>query len=629
MMPERARAVARLATLLLIVLGAWRIAVIVGATPMLGYANQYDTGRTSACFGIWPDLPEPARYEAHPRAPIAEYVPGETRPAECYPSSELAFVAVALTVAARNGPIDLRLVGAVKGAVLVLLAVALDAALKRRPAWALAHATVFALVLADPMITLWLNTLYTEFGALLGAYASIALLPVLVAREAQSARPSRTALIGFALGLAVLGMSRQQHLLLPAVLALPIVLSLWRPARGAALALAIEVCAIVLVQATWIPRPATIAAANDADVVLGAILPASRDPARTAARLGLPTRCLQSSGASWYETMGESLQQTCPEALVLPRRALAALAFTEPATIVRAIVRGLPQLQDWQLGYLGTVEGRDFAGNSEVRAVAGPAAISLAPLVTALPPLVFWFALAASLALLVASGAVTLHALLRRRPSPFALVIFALAATAWYAILTAILGDGYVEIPRHAQLAAPCLYAMLLLIVGALVAPALNVRRGLAVVPNWALKTTTLVLASIAIAALGYVFTRAPLAALPLATGIVDRPKQNRVADAAVEFVGWALDPHGVARVELVTDTGAVYPAEYGLAYAGARGEPLSLYFPSYPGVARPGFTATLPQQALAAGSVGVRTVVVNHEGVRTEIDRRRLVVVR
>ncbi len=36
-----------------------------------------------------------------------------------------------------------------------------------------------------------------------------------------------------------------------------------------------------------------------------------------------------------------------------------------------------------------------------------------------------------------------------------------------------------------------------------------------------------------------------------------------------------------------------------------------------------------LPQQALAAGSVGVRTVVVNIDGVRTEIDRRRLVVVR
>ena len=100
MMPERSRAVARLAALLLLALGAWRIAVIVAASPMLGYANQFDMGRTSACFGLWPDLPEPARYEAHPQAPIARYVRGEQRPAECYRSSELAFVAAALAIAA-------------------------------------------------------------------------------------------------------------------------------------------------------------------------------------------------------------------------------------------------------------------------------------------------------------------------------------------------------------------------------------------------------------------------------------------------------------------------------------------------------------------------------------------------
>ncbi|MGH8799438.1 MAG: hypothetical protein ACREX7_04280, partial [Casimicrobiaceae bacterium] len=470
-MPQRARVVARIAALLLIVLGAWRIAVIVGASPMLGYANQFDMGRTSACFGVWPDLPEPARYRAHPQAPIAGYVRGERRPAECYPSSELAFVAAALAIAPRDGPIDLRLVGAVKGGLLVLVALALDAVLKREARWALAHAAVFALVLADPITTLWLNTLYTEFGALLGAYASIALLPVLVAREAPTARPRPAALAGFALGLALLGLSRQQHLLLPAALALPAVSSLWRPARGAALALAAGVCAIALVQTTIFVRPPTIAAANDADVVLGAILPASRDPARSAHELGLPARCLESSGASWYETMGESLEETCPEALVLPRRALVALAFAEPATIARAILRGLPQLQDWQLGYLGTVEGRDFAGQGVVRAVAGPAAISVASVIAALPPPVFWFALAASLALLAASAVVTVHAVLRRRPAAFALVVAALASSAWYAILTAILGDGYVEVPRHAQLAAPCLYAMLLLVAGALLAP--------------------------------------------------------------------------------------------------------------------------------------------------------------
>ncbi len=616
---------ARLAALLLLALGVWRIAVVVAASPMLGYANQFDMGRTSACFGLWPDLPEPARYEAHPQAPIARYVRGEQRPAECYRSSELALVAVALAIAPRDGPVDLRLVGAVKGAALILVALGLDAALKRRRAWALANAAVFAFVLADPMTTLWLNTLYTEFGALLGAYASIGLLPALVVREPQSA-PPRWTLFGFVCSLAVLGMSRQQHLLLPAVLALPVLVSLWRKARGIALGLALWVLAIALAQAT-IARPATITAANNADVVLGAILPASRDQARTAARLGLPERCVQSSGASWYETMGESLAATCPEALAMPRRALAAVAFAEPLTILRAVLRGLPQLQDWRLGYLGSVEDRDFAGSEAVRAVAGPAAISLAPAVTALPGKAFAFVLGASLALLIASAGATLLASIRGRPAPFALVIYALTATAWYAILTSILGDGYVEIPRHAQLAAPCLTASLLIVACALLAAMLTAARRIAGIAPDAPATLSIVVASLAIATIGYIALRTTIAAMPLATGIVDRPKQNRVPDGAVEFVGWALDPRGVARVELVADGGDVYRADYGRPYAGARGEPLALYFPGYPDVALPGFAVSLPPQALAAGSLGVRTFVVNVDGVHTEIDRRRLVV--
>jgi hypothetical protein len=625
MMPERSRAVARLAALLLLALGVWRIAVVVAASPMLGYANQFDMGRTSACFGLWPDLPEPARYEAHPQAPIARYVRGEQRPAECYRSTELAFVAAALAIAPRDGPVDLRLVGAVKGAVLILVALGLDAALKRRPAWALANAAVFAFVLADPMTTLWLNTLYTEFGALLGAYASIGLLPALVVREPQSA-PPRWTLFGFVCSLTVLGMSRQQHLLLPAVLALPVLVSLWRTARGIALGLALGVLAIALAQAT-IVRPTTITAANNVDVVLGAILPASRDQARTAARLKLPERCLQSSGASWYETMGESLAATCPEALAMPRRALAAVVFAEPSTIVRAVLRGLPQLQDWRLGYLGSVEDRDFAGSDAVRVVAGPAAISLAPAVTALSGKAFAWVLGASLALLIASAGATLLASIRGSPAPFALVIYALTATAWYAILTSILGDGYVEIPRHAQLAAPSLAAALLIVAGALLAAMLTAGRRRADIAPDAPATLSIVVASLAIATIGYIALRGTIAATPLATGIVDRPKQNRVPDGAVEFVGWALDPRGVARVELVADGGEVYRAEYGRPYAGARGEPLALYFPGYPDVALPGFAASLPPQALAAGSLGVRTFVVNVDGLHTEIDRRRLVV--
>ena len=81
-----------------------------------------------------------------------------------------------------GGRLSLRLVGAVKGAALIPGgARASTQRLKRRPAWALANAAVFAIVLADPMSTLPGSIPFTPSSALLlGAYASIGLTPALV-----------------------------------------------------------------------------------------------------------------------------------------------------------------------------------------------------------------------------------------------------------------------------------------------------------------------------------------------------------------------------------------------------------------------------------------------------------------
>jgi large repetitive protein len=111
-----------------------------------------------------------------------------------------------------------------------------------------------------------------------------------------------------------------------------------------------------------------------------------------------------------------------------------------------------------------------------------------------------------------------------------------------------------------------------------------------------------------------------------MAFGVVDRPLQNRVPAGDVELSGWAIDPQGVARVELLVDGGAAFSARYGLPYVGARNEPLALYFPAYPNTANAGFTVELPAQTLARGTADVRTVVINSVGTRTEIDRRQLV---
>src|SRR5439155_6646466 len=205
-----------------------------------------------------------------------------------------------------------------------------------------------ATVACDPMNLLWLNTLYTEFSALFFLYATIALSMVIAGRE-TSLPPSKGILLGFGLVLCGLGLSRQQHLLLPAVLALPVVISLWRPSLRAALALLGMVIVIAVGQLSLIARQPVIAAANNADVVLGAILPASLDPELTAKRLGLSAGCLQSAGATWYVTMGESLENVCPEALSVSRTRQA-LLLSEPSTLARAMLRGLPQFQDWRLG---------------------------------------------------------------------------------------------------------------------------------------------------------------------------------------------------------------------------------------------------------------------------------------
>src|SRR5512144_1995898 len=226
--------------ILLLMIGAWRIGSLVAHDPVLGYANQFDAGRTSACVGMWPDLPGDMRYQPHREAPVGAYVEGPRRLAECYPSTEVVVAATA--IAAWRGAVlakladgramDARWLGSIGGGALVLLAVLFTIALREHPLWMIAHAAAFALVLADPLVTLWLNTLYTEFAAVLCAYAAVGCLVI-----ACGIRPDRARWwFGLALALSGLAMSRQQHAFLPLFFALLALTVGWRYRRGWAVA---------------------------------------------------------------------------------------------------------------------------------------------------------------------------------------------------------------------------------------------------------------------------------------------------------------------------------------------------------------------------------------------------------
>jgi hypothetical protein len=623
-MPERTR-FATLLAFVLIGIGAWRVYAVVGATPVLGYANQFDMRRTSACVGLWPDLPTDARLLAHPEAPIARYVRAERRPDDCYWSSELLFVAPVAASLAAGETVDLRVIGAIKGTALVVLGLGLGAMLRRRPGFALVHGVVFALVLCDPIVTLWLNTVYTEFAAVLFAYSSVTLVVALGTRATPSDPPSRMQMAAMAASLIGLGLSRQQHLWLPALLVFPLAILLWTRARRSAVLLVAIAAAIAFAQAELIGRHPTIFQANNADVVLGAILPASRDEALTAKRLDLPEHCLRSVGASWYVPMGEALESICPEALETRRYRLVALVASEPVTLLRAALRAVPQLQDWRLGFMGSVEGLRYGGSDSVRAIAGTLASSISSAMAALPLSAFVQVLAASAAIFLVSAVACVRAAVSRRSAPLALSLYALTGVAWYAIVSSIFGDGYVELARHAQLASVALYAAAVVLATSLFVPLLT---GFGVEGRGAIAPAgSFALIAIGTAVVSLLPSRYAMDATPMAFGVVDRPQLNKVPRGDIEFSGWAVDPQNVARVELVVDGNATISARYGLPYLGARGEPLTLYFPAYPNTANAGFVAQLPAEALAHGSGDVRTVVVNTAGRRTEIDRRHLVM--
>jgi len=118
----------------------------------------------------------------------------------------------------------------------------------------------------------------------------------------------------------------------------------------------------------------------------------------------------------------------------------------------------------------------------------------------------------------------------------------------------------------------------------------------------------------------------------PLARGVVDEPATRRFDGAIYALRGWALDPLGVASIDVAAydDWDSVAPtatwkATTGLRKTGPQGESLERYFPTYPESANGGFAVDIPRAGLPPHATCLRTQVRNRLGVVTEIDRRCL----
>lgn len=550
MAPRRWRTLAAV----VLALGVLRLALVVLHMPMAGYANQYDMLRTSACLGAWPDVAPAERVLATPQAPRPAYRYGDGASEGCLPSTTVALLGVALladrVAEAVTGSdardFDLRQFGLLQAVLFVAVALALHRRLRGQPRWQLGHAVLFALLIADPFNTLHLNTLYTEAAGLLALYAALALLLSLVLATAVPAqtpdallpagsmathahagdvrgphhRVPWTTVALLTVTLLALGFSRVQHLLLPLVLASIAAMLLWpRGVRTGAVALLAVGVLVPAVQLAQQERNQSIAAANRSNAVFGALLPASGDAPRMAARLGLGATCASLEHASWYLRRGRDLAGECPQlaTVTLPRMALALAA--EPLALPVLVGRGLALSTAWRLPYVGEVAGGaharlrhpSLADSLSRLGFVGHAFLWLAPLL--------WLAW-------------RLPRLLRGRSDPADLLLVGACAAIVLGWSGALLGDGYSELARHLHLAQNALVLAWALVLARLWQSGMRAWRG----PLPAMAVALLL-------ALAWI-------RLPMAEGVLELEREGD----ALRAHGWAVDPSGIGALQLDLD---------------------------------------------------------------------------
>lgn len=531
----------------LLLLGVLRLLAVPAHQPLAAYANQYDMARTSACLGLWPDVPEAERPRAHPRAPIDAYRYGGATTSACFASTEVAVAWVAVQMdrvaefvrgsTARD--FSLRQLAWFKALLVLAIAGCLHARLAPWPRWRAAHAAVFALILADPFDTLFLGTLYTELEALLGTWLALGSLLAMRLHQIEGRHPPRDLPWLLALGLLALGTSRVPHALLPtwllAVAALATLAGNGDPSRGERLrALLPALGAVLLALALPIHNARVhpeITHANNVDSLFGSVLPASDQPERLTARLGLPPACAEPIFASWYRGRGHDPLGECPDALAISRVPMLLALAREPATLLRLLGRGVMLSTQWRLPYLGEIAGSDGVRlrQPSITAAIAPRGFEFQVMLWALAPWLLPWAAWRCL----------------KRGNAAAMLVLALAGIVAMVWAISVLGDGYSELTRHLHLAQNAVLALWLFAAIRTVAwLAAHYRQPRRMLPGVAVTA----------AAVAITFVLATTwARLPMATGLFDLPNGETALDDRFDAAGWVLSVHGVdaARVRL------------------------------------------------------------------------------
>jgi hypothetical protein len=348
-----------------------RVFALWAHDPLHAYANSYDQTRYTNCFHFYPDRPAAIPPQQNsPQAPFSDYRFIGTDDPMCYWSSELAFTGATAAIWKLGetfgaGEVhDVRWVGALRWFALLALSIALSRAWMRRgdTRAAFANAALLPLLFADPGNTLYLDTFYAEWSALLAAYALIALTLLWRDERRSALRFGLLALAAFALAT-----SKIQHLVLPLGLAAAIIVLdrvrlrriSWRAA-----ALGIGAFAGFWLQFAQLHRDGAMMDAidqyNRADVVFTALVPFADDRRALLTELGIDPDCeIYSAHHAWE--FPDLPEKVCHGLVNFNRGMELRTLFTHPRIALRLVGNGVLALDPWIAKNLGQIEGGEFA----------------------------------------------------------------------------------------------------------------------------------------------------------------------------------------------------------------------------------------------------------------------------
>jgi hypothetical protein len=320
-----------------------RLVFVCSASPIIGYANNLDFFRQSACVGVWASYAVQDRISAHVDSPIDDLVhDGVQISAYCMASSDNVFV----WVAARFHPVpahfNLREVGLLKG----LLTLALTVLVFLQPIGAsarLASAFLAALVFGDIAVECYFNTLYVDASAIMAASFALLGTVSLCARAKPLGWASFALIAGPVLWLGTVKPQYEILALLQGLIDAFILLGLWRDLPKACV-IAVVAAAGPLVFNSLNSDPQSImryaTKVNQADSILQAVLPAARDKAGALKTLGLPPSCAPAIGRNGYD---EDVRagRLCPELSEVSRLRLPLLFAEQPRTFFVPFSHGL------------------------------------------------------------------------------------------------------------------------------------------------------------------------------------------------------------------------------------------------------------------------------------------------